>query len=192
MKTTVFKRRTLFIKKHFQGRFLLGSIAIILLSGFCSAFLIYLIVNGDLHAQSLSAHVKIASASERLWLSILVGNLVSLFVAGAISIISALYFSHKIAGPLYRLENQCKKIGAGQFVETVNLRPADLLQELAQAFNAMTSELRLHQEKQTQQLQQMYQLLEELQSSENLSDAQKQTLAALLQTCAKLQRQPEA
>jgi hypothetical protein len=82
------KRRHIFIKKSFQGRFILGVFAIILLSGLCSALLIYWITGNELLAQSQSAHTNIVNAGERLGLSIMIGNVISILVAGAVAVVS--------------------------------------------------------------------------------------------------------
>ena len=45
------------------------------------------------------------------------------------------FFSHKLAGPIYRLELACKRIIAGDYSERVNLRTGDQLTRLADLFN---------------------------------------------------------
>lgn len=136
------KRRNVFIKKAFQARFMFGVLGLILLSSLCSAALIYWITGGDLQAQSQSAHVNITTAWQRLGLSILLSNLVAVVLVGAAGIISALYASHKIAGPLFRFEALCEDIGDGKFETVTQLREGDQLQELGQAFTNMVEKLR--------------------------------------------------
>jgi HAMP domain-containing protein len=142
MNNTVTKRRQIFIKKDFQGRFILGAFALILLSGLCSALLIYWMTGGDLQAQSQSAHVNIVNAAERLGVSILIGNLVAILAAGGIAIGTVLYASHKIAGPLYRFETLCQEVGDGKLDTVTHLREHDQLQDLAQSFSNMVAKLR--------------------------------------------------
>ena len=136
------KRRHVFIKKAFQGRLILAVLALIMLSGLCSALLIYWLIDDDLKAQWFSAHAAISEVSKRLGLSILIGSLVSLLLAGGLSVVSVLYASHKIAGPLYRFEKLCERIGNGELDKMVQLREKDQLQALAQAFSDMLEKLR--------------------------------------------------
>lgn len=142
MSNTASKRRNVFIKKAFQTRFMAGAVGLILLSSLSSALLIYWITGGDLQAQSQSAHANIVTAWQRLGLSILMGNLVAVIVAGAAGISSVLYASHKIAGPLYRFEKLCQDVGDGNLNTVTQLREDDQLQELAQSFAKMVEKLR--------------------------------------------------
>ncbi|OQW78736.1 MAG: hypothetical protein BVN35_03525 [Proteobacteria bacterium ST_bin11] len=142
MNTSDSKRSRVFIKKDFQGRFILGAFALILLAGLCSALLIYWMTGGDLQAQSQSAHANIVNAAERLGISILIGNLVAILVAGGIAVSTVLYASHKIAGPLYRFETLCQEVGDGKLDTVTHLREHDQLQDLALSFSNMVAKLR--------------------------------------------------
>lgn len=141
-------RRSIFIKKAFQGRFIASVLLMIILFGLCSAGLIYWLISGDLQSQSQSAHVNIANAWERLGLSILIGNIVAAVVAGLSAIIVVLYISHKIAGPLYRFETLCRQIGEGNLDGVTHVRENDQLQELAVAFTDMAEQLRQRRDQQ--------------------------------------------
>ncbi|TAN48790.1 MAG: HAMP domain-containing protein [Methylococcaceae bacterium] len=188
MNNNLFKRRSVFIKKGFQGRFMLSAFVIILLSSLCSALLIYWLTGGALQAQSHSAHVNIADAWQRLGVSILIGNLVSLLVAGAVAVISVLYTSHKIAGPLHRFEALCGEIGNGNLDGDTQLREKDQLQELAQAFAAMVAKLRDRRDRQAKLLAEIDGHIGILTGSDNLATEQSQALAALAAAVARLSR----
>jgi methyl-accepting chemotaxis protein len=142
MNNSASKRRNVFIKKAFQARFMAGVIGLILLSSLSSALLIYWVTGGDLQAQAQSAHANIVTAWQRLGLSILLGNVVAIIVAGAAGIASVLYASHKIAGPLYRFETLCREVGDGNLNTITKLREDDQLQDLAKSFSTMVIKLR--------------------------------------------------
>lgn len=141
MTNTTTQRRHFFIKKAFQTRFILGVLGLIILSSLGSALLIYWMTGGDLQAQSQSAHANLVTAWERLGLSILLGNAVAILIVGAVTVISVLHSSHKIAGPLYRFETLCRDIGEGKLDTVTQLRENDQLQELAQSFSVMVTGL---------------------------------------------------
>jgi methyl-accepting chemotaxis protein len=162
MSNNTSKRRTIFIKRAFQGRFILYVLLLILLSGACSALLIYWITGGDLQAQSLTAHTNVMNALEHLGVSIFIGNLCSLLIAGGVAIFVVLYSSHKIAGPLYRFEKWCEQIGDGQLDTITPLREHDQLQELGLAFAAMTTKLRDRKALRLQQVTTLTSHLEQL------------------------------
>ena len=48
-----------------------------------------------------------------------------------------IFFSHKLAGPLYRFEKVCHSLIEGNYTEGVYLRKGDEMQNLAVLFNDM-------------------------------------------------------
>ncbi|NOU23062.1 MAG: hypothetical protein HOO93_15010 [Methyloglobulus sp.] len=146
MSNNQYQRRTVFIDKAFQGRFILGVLLLIFLSAFCSALLIYWIAGGDLQAQSNTAHMNIINTLEHLGISIFIANLVALLIAGGLAVFVALYSSHKIAGPLYRFEKLCEQVGNDQLDTITSLREGDQLQDMGKAFGGMVAKLRERKE----------------------------------------------
>lgn len=65
------------------------------------------------------------------------------WILGFIAIIAALslFVSHKIAGPVYRLEETTKLIASGDLTHQVHLRQGDELSDLQDAFNTMSESL---------------------------------------------------
>lgn len=185
------KRRRIFIKKSFQARFMVGAFAVILLSGLCSAALIYWLTNDVLRAQSLSVHVSIMNTWERLGMSILLGNFVATLVAGTVAVISVLYASHKIAGPLHRFERLCAEIGNGNFEGVARLREMDQLHDLAEAFTAMMAKLRSRRDRQAGLLADIDSRIVHLQNGDNLTEEQRLALAALAEVVARASGQDE-
>ncbi len=179
MSNNSIKRRHVFINQAFQGRFIVGAFLLILLSGLCSAGLIYWLIGGDLQAQSQTAHANIMTAWQRLGLSIFIGNLVAIVIAGAAATIAVIYASHKIAGPLYRFEKLCEQIGAGQLDTMTSLREHDQLQQLGAAFTAMVEKLRARKGQQQNQIDLLTTHVESLKNDANLGDAQRESLSKL-------------
>jgi nitrogen fixation/metabolism regulation signal transduction histidine kinase len=54
----------------------------------------------------------------------------------------AVIFSHRIAGPLYRLQRHLKAVAAGAEPGDVKFRRGDLYQELAEACNELMARMR--------------------------------------------------
>jgi methyl-accepting chemotaxis protein len=166
------KRRNVFINKAFQWRFIAGVFLLILLSGLCSALLIFWITGGDLQAQSQTAHANIINAWDRLGLSIFIGNVVAIFIAGTLAVFVALYASHKIAGPLYRFEKLCEQVGDGDLDVLVTLREKDQLQELGLAFAGMIKKLRARQSEQQEVVNKINAQIEQLKNDQNITGHQ--------------------
>ncbi len=157
------QRRAVFINKAFQGRFILNVLLVVLLSGLCSALLIYWQTGGDLQAESQTAHVNIESSLEHLGFSILFGNLVAMLIAGGAALFFILYASHKIAGPLFRFEKLCHQIGDGQLDTITKLREGDQLQDMGNAFEDMVIKLRNRRDQRMLLTEKLIAQLEQLQ-----------------------------
>lgn len=67
-------------------------------------------------------------------------------IVGAIQFVlfnvTAVFLSHRIAGPLYRLERHLEQVGDGSEPRDVKFRKGDLYQELAQASNKVMARVR--------------------------------------------------
>ncbi|MDO9161258.1 MAG: hypothetical protein Q8N35_03295 [Methylococcaceae bacterium] len=172
MSNVPIKRRNVFINKAFQARIIVGVFLLILLSGLCSAALIFWITGSDLQAQSQTAHANIINAWDRLGLSIFIGNVVAIFIAGTLSVFVALYASHKIAGPLYRFEKLCEQVGDGDLDVLVSLREKDQLQELGAAFASMVDKLRTRKNEQQAVIIKIDVQLEQLKRDQNITGHQ--------------------
>lgn len=75
-----------------------------------------------------------------LWPLIAV-NCVVLAALVALTAVVALNLSHKVGGPLYRLEKRAGEIAQGDLGGEIHLRQNDELQNLAQAINQMSQSL---------------------------------------------------
>ncbi|NOT13326.1 MAG: hypothetical protein HOP23_16075 [Methylococcaceae bacterium] len=187
MTTSAPKRRNVFIKKAFQGRFIVGVFLLMLLSGVCSALLIYWMTGGDLRAQSESAHINIVNAWEHLGLSLLIGNMVAILVAGTLAVFVVLYASHKIAGPLYRFEKLCEQVGNGDLEMSAAIREKDQLHELSTAFLGMVHKLRARKQQQKELIQTIGQQLEQLKTDSEFTSSLRYKLEQMEQTVKQLQ-----
>lgn len=59
----------------------------------------------------------------------------------AVLVAAAIFFSHKIAGPLYRFEQSADEIGRGRLTHRVRIRKDDEMHELEEKLNAMVESL---------------------------------------------------
>lgn len=180
------KRRNVFINKSFQGRFIVWVFMLILLSGLCSALLIYWLTGGELKAQAHTAHINMLSVFEHLGLSIFIGNVVAIFIAGIIAVFVVIIASHKIAGPLYRFEKLCEQVGDGHFDGVTTLREKDQLQELGKSFSIMTAKLRMRQNKQMECIAKINTQIAQIKGDQNVTPQQRILLDELEQAIKQL------
>ena len=135
------RRQQIYIKKDFQFRFIL-KFCLILLAGVLISTALLLIFSQDTLTSSFShSRLVIRSTAEAMLPAIITTNLISLALIIVTTIIVTLYISHKIAGPIFRLENEIKRIGKGDLSATIALRSKGQMLEFAQRVNEMTTGL---------------------------------------------------
>jgi nitrogen fixation/metabolism regulation signal transduction histidine kinase len=91
----------------------------------------------------LSGSIKSFSESRELKHEML-GTLLWVFGVGLFLVIIqivllTIFFSHKVAGPIYRLECECREVIEGRYVSEIRIRKGDDLQNLAALFNTAVS-----------------------------------------------------
>jgi len=87
--------------------------------------------------EKLGEVVDIKEPMEIVLLSIILSELVTIFVTA----IFVLFYSHRMAGPIYRFKRVFEEVGRGNFNVQIYLRKNDEFKDLAESFNKMTFEL---------------------------------------------------
>lgn len=139
------KRKNLFINPPYQYRFLafMVGLGIICAAIFYGATHYYLAVfeklasNTDLpKGHPLFQFIaKQQIVSKAIFAVLGVVIVVLLGVAGVV-------FSHRTAGPLFRLQQHMDRIAKGGSLDPVQFRPEDSFQELAHSFNGMVERIK--------------------------------------------------
>lgn len=140
------KRNTVFIQKKFQLRSIMTVVSIIAAAGLLSGVLLYFMLSSELSSELKVAHQQIQNTWDSLAPAIVFGNILTVLVTSIVAAIAVLYQSHKIAGPMFRLQTMCEEVSNGNYSPVTSLRKADQLTALAQSFATMIAALR---EKQT-------------------------------------------
>ncbi len=112
------QRRTYFIQKGFQARMILKFVALLVIMAVISSTILYFFAGSRLEASYYEAHSSIKSMWDLLGPIVLATNLISLVVISIATVYVILFISHKIAGPLYKLEKNINEITDGN----LNLR----------------------------------------------------------------------
>ena len=129
------KKLNLQVKNQFQRWLLIRILGTVILSSVVAAIILYLYSSQEIGESFYDAHIKIRRVSDLLLPVIIAGSFVSL-LSGALL---ALFLPQKIAGPVFRIEEDLKEIQAGNLKKEIRLRQGDPLKELAQAINATIS-----------------------------------------------------
>ncbi len=130
-----FSRKNYFIKKDFQGKFVLsyflfvifGSIIFVgILSLFSADSLTIVYENHDLQLGKTSA-VLLKNILSAQWAFIVFG--------GLLVVIASILLTHRVAGPIYRFEKALDEMQKGNFNVSTTLRDKDEGHELAGKIN---------------------------------------------------------
>jgi methyl-accepting chemotaxis protein len=132
------KRLNLTVKRDFQLWLLVRIIGTILLSSLVSAAVLFCYARQEVGASFYEAHIRIRYVSDLLIPVVIAGSLVSL-ISGTIM---ALFLPQKIAGPIFRIEEDLRKIQEGQLNKVIKIRQGDPLQDFANTINSTVVALR--------------------------------------------------
>lgn len=141
MKQSIIKRQTVFIHPHYQRRSIMIVVGIIVASGLMSGLLLYFLLSSELSSELQVAHKQIKNIWESLAPAIIFGNIITVLVASIVASVAIVYQSHKIAGPMHRLQRICDEVASGNLNPVTSLRKADQLTALASSFEIMVESL---------------------------------------------------
>lgn len=130
--TTPFKRRTIFIKKKLQLRYM----ALIILSVLSGLLIMAYELIFTLHDLFDQYPVLLQPLYDH-FPAIAYSFIYKLLIYIVFVILISAILSHKMAGPVYRFEQTCKEVAKGDFSKRVHLRQGDQLLELQDEFNKM-------------------------------------------------------
>lgn len=127
-----FQRRTIFIKKNLQLRYMLLIVTCVL----CGLAIMTLELMATLN-DLFDAYPVLMQPIYDEFIPIISDFFYKIAIYVLLVIVISAIVSHKMAGPVYRFEQTCKAIAKGDFSQRVHLRKGDRLQELQNEFNKM-------------------------------------------------------
>lgn len=127
-----FKRRTIFIKKNLQLRYMM----MIILSVLCGLAIMTFEITATLNDLFDTYPVLVQPIYDQ-FLPIAAGFFYKIAIYLLFVVLISAILSHKMAGPVYHFERVCKAIAKGDFSQRVHLRKGDQLTDLQRDFNAM-------------------------------------------------------
>lgn len=135
------KRSIKYIKKDFQRRFIVKFCLIALIALVVAGGLTYFLTEGTVTATYRYHRLALEKTSVAI-VPALVASTAAVFVFFVLATIYVtLYVSHKIAGPLYRFEQDLQMVADGKLDKRFRLRQSDQLMDLVAQLNAVTESL---------------------------------------------------
>jgi methyl-accepting chemotaxis protein len=136
------RRRIYLIEKSFQLGFILKFCGLVAVAGLVTIAILYSFALRSNTVAFMNSRVVVKTTADFL-LPILVQTVVIVMIIVSLATIAVtLFFSHKIAGPLYHLRKAMKDLEAGDFSVDFRVRHLDQLQELADTFNNMIKKVK--------------------------------------------------
>lgn len=127
-----FQRRTIFIKKSLQLRYMVLIVSCVL----CGLAIMTLELAATLN-DLFDAYPVLMQPLYDEFLPIVSSFFYKIAIYVLLVVLVSALVSHKMAGPVYRFEQTCKAIAKGDFSQRVHLRKGDRLIELQDEFNKM-------------------------------------------------------
>lgn len=138
------RRKNYFIKREFQTKFILKFCGLLILASVISGLILYLFSRGTATTTFVNSRLSIMSTVDYI-LPVLIGS--SLIAVVLVSIATAVlvkYLSHRIAGPLVKIEKSVREVGEGNLNLKIALRSTDEISKQAECFNEMIGKLKTH------------------------------------------------
>ena len=159
---TVSRRRQVYIRGSFQKRFVLQFCAVVLFGCLLFGVILYAYSTRTLTTAFIHSRLHIMSTADFLLPALSFTTLIVVVLVAIAVAIRVLLFSHKIAGPLYRLEKTAQAIGQGDLSFRIRLREGDELQNFAQSMDGALVNLRRHVQVMQEQAKRLRQIIQQL------------------------------
>ncbi len=130
--TSSFQRRTIFIKKNLQIRYMVLMVVCVL----CGLAIMSLELTATLN-DLFDAYPVLVQPIYDEFVPIVSDFFYKIAIYVLLVVIISAILSHRMAGPVYRFEQTCKAIAKGDFSQRVHLRKGDHFTELQDEFNHM-------------------------------------------------------
>jgi len=138
------RRKNYFIKREFQTRFILKFCGLLILASVISGFILYLFSRGTATTTFVNSRLSIMSTADYILPVLIGGSLITVILVSIATVVLVKYLSHRIAGPLFKIEKGVREVGEGNLNLKVALRSTDEISKQAECVNEMTGKLKTH------------------------------------------------
>lgn len=135
------RRKILVVDSEFQNKFIARFFAMVVIGSVVMGGIVYFFCGRTLTTVFINSRLKVMSTADFILPGLLLSSLVVIIVVGLATAFMALYVSHRIAGPVYRLHTDVQKMHAGNLKQIFRLRDHDEMKPLALALNEMVRKI---------------------------------------------------
>jgi len=138
------KRRIYFIDRKFQVQFIMKFCLLVIVGSLVTVSLLYIIGSRTTTVSFENTEAVVKSTADFIIPILIQTVIIVMVITGIFTIMLTLFISHKIAGPLFRLEKEFKSMAEGDISADFKLRGDDQLQNIAASLNEMKARLRFY------------------------------------------------
>lgn len=131
------RRKNYYIKKEFQRNFIIKFCLLVLAGSIISGAIICWMSKATVITSFDNLRLVIKSTADFMLPAVLLSSAVVIVVTGIATVLITLFTSHKIAGPLYRIEKDINEVASGNLGKKFNLREGDEIRPISEALNSM-------------------------------------------------------
>ena len=136
MKKT-WRRRNYFIKKELQGKYIFAFFLFVIVGSGVFAAILSMLTADTLTVVYKNYDLRIGKTPLILLREILSAHWIFVVLAGLVVVVLAMFFTHRLAGPLFRFERSVGEMVKGNFAFRIHLRKRDEGKELAESMNQL-------------------------------------------------------
>lgn len=173
-----YKRKQYIVAAKFQLKYVGLILALVFMTGILCSYVVYytsMLLLGDKLA-NVYPQGRLISIVNMVNLRILL----SLVLVTPLIFVIGIYASHKIAGPIYRIEKFLKSMASGEISETLTLRKNDELVALAEGINMVSESMRATVRQEKEHLEKAAILLDGLRRTVQARHTDKDTIESAI------------
>lgn len=155
------KRRQYLIDPSFQLQFVFKFCLVVIISSLVIGCVLFLVTQDSTTVAIENTRVNVKSTSDFILPGLTATLLIVSFFAALVVLIIALFASHKISGPIFRLTREISLLKDGGLSRNFNIRNQDQLQTLATSLDEMAGSLKLKHAEVSESFQKLKTFLEE-------------------------------
>ncbi|MDO8536069.1 MAG: hypothetical protein Q7S30_03555 [Candidatus Omnitrophota bacterium] len=129
------RRRNYFINKRFQANFIVKFCILVIMGTAISGGVVYWMSRSTVTSTFENSRLVIKSTADFILPSVLLSSAFVVISIGIAAIAITLFTSHRIAGPLYRIQKDLEELSKGNLNVSFNLRKGDEIKVLADTLN---------------------------------------------------------
>lgn len=136
-----YKRRNYFINKELQGRHVLVYFSMVVIGSVLFSLLFGLITTNTMSISYDNYTLQVGTTPKVLFHKFFTAEWLFIVVGGLAVAVIAIFLSHRVAGPLYKLGHSVDDMIGGNFAADIYLRRKDEGQDLAGKLNQLNTML---------------------------------------------------